>query len=182
MVGRNSPHGWDSMASSLLWGKSVQNSKSLVEKDTLSEDKEGVLSPRVHAYMSLFLILLLVTLLMLYKPLDLVVSIRFWHHLLAACVDSVPPWTSLPNLQRKAYEANILNGSLRFKRCNFNKQNEVLKYEARSLHMEFIQDSLSILMRNRSPWRCFKEWLWTMSLAFPDLLLWLYIELFFETY
>ena len=77
MVGRNSPHGWDTVASSLLWGKSVQNSKSLVEKDTLSEDKEGVLSPRVHAYMSLFLILLLVTFLMLYKPLDLVVSLRF---------------------------------------------------------------------------------------------------------
>lgn len=65
------------MASSLLWGKSVQNSKSLVEKETLSEDKEGVLSPRVPAYVSLFLVLRLVTFLTLYKPLDLVDSLRF---------------------------------------------------------------------------------------------------------
>lgn len=65
------------MASSLLFGKSVQNSKSLVEKETLSEDKEGVLSPGVHAYTSLFLVLPLVTFLTLYKPLDLVVSLRF---------------------------------------------------------------------------------------------------------
>lgn len=65
------------MASSLLWGKSVQNSKSLVEKETLSEDKEGVLSPRVPAYASLFLVLRLVTFLTLYKPLDLVDSLKF---------------------------------------------------------------------------------------------------------
>lgn len=65
------------MASSLLWGKSVQNSKSLVEKETLSEDKEGVLSPRVPAFTSLLLVLHLVTFLKLYNPLDLVVSLRF---------------------------------------------------------------------------------------------------------